>query len=223
VRPGIRRRLGGILAQPTNVHCVVVSPAVRRALLGVDRAPCCEGTWAELAWTWDGPTGGWQLDTAGSGDVAPLDASSGFAATLRTDVVAPHDAATLHVQDAARVYEGEHDIGAARASLDKAVLAAPDDPSLRLAAAWLAYEAGAYDRAIDHVRAGLPHETESYRRGQLLLWGARAAQSEDPAQAKRWTDELSRLSGPHVKELKVASRRRYRRRPHVNLMMVDAY
>ena len=87
----------------------------------------------------------------------------------------------------------------------------------------LAYEAGAYDRAIDHVRAGLPHETESYRRGQLLLWGARAAQSEDPAQAKRWTDELSRLSGPHVEELKVAARTPYRRRPHVNLMMVDAY
>jgi Tfp pilus assembly protein PilF len=221
--PALPRKLGGILAQPTNVHCVVVSPAARRALVGVDRAPVCEGTWAELAWSWDGPTGGWQLDNTAAGAIAPLDATSGFTARLRSDVVAPHDAATLHVQDAARAYEAEHDIDAARASLDKAVSAAPDDPSLRLAAAWLAYEAGAYDRAIDHVRAGLPHETESYRRGQLLLWGARAAQSEDPAQAKRWTDELSRLSGPHVEELKVAARTPYRRRPHVNLMMVDAY
>jgi hypothetical protein len=221
--PALRRRLGGILAQPTNVHCVVVSPAARRALVGVDRAPVCEGTWAELGWTWDGPTGGWQLDATGTGAIAALDAASGFTATLRTDVVAPHDAATLHVQDASRAYEAEHDLDTARASLDKAVSAAPEDPSLRLAAAWLAYEAGAYDRAIDHVRAGLPHETESYRRGQLLLWGARAAQSEDPAQAKRWTDELSRLSGPHVEELKVAARTPYRRRPHVNLMMVDAY
>ena len=25
-----------------------------RALVGVDRAPSCEGTWAELAWSWDG-------------------------------------------------------------------------------------------------------------------------------------------------------------------------
>jgi hypothetical protein len=55
------------------------------------------------------------------------------------------------------------------------------------------------------------------------LWGARAAQSIDSAQAKRWTDELEQLSGPHVDELKAAVRKRYRRRPHINLMMVDAY
>ncbi|HEX5062494.1 MAG TPA: carcinine hydrolase/isopenicillin-N N-acyltransferase family protein [Kofleriaceae bacterium] len=212
--PQHRRRLGGILAQPTNVHCVVVSPAAQRALVGVDRAPCCEGTWAELAWTWDGPTGGWEIGNT---------ADTGFTAKLRTDVVAPHDAATLHVQDAARAYESEHDIATARASLDKAIALDPEEPSLRLAAAWLAYEGGAYDRAMIHVHAGLARETESYRRGQLLLWGSRAAQVIDPPQSKRWADDLAQLSGPHVEELKVASRQKYRRRPHVNLMMVDAY
>ena len=74
-----------------------------------------------------------------------------------------------------------------------------------------------------HVHAGLARETESYRRGQLLLWGSRAAQVIDPPQSKRWADDLAQLSGPHVEELKVASRQKYRRRPHVNLMMVDAY
>jgi hypothetical protein len=212
--PQIRRHLGGILAQPTNVHCVVVSPAARRALVGVDRAPCCEGTWAELGWSWDGPTGRWELDAG---------AESGFTARLREDVVAAHDAATLHVQEAARAYESAHDVPAARAALDKAVAVEPDDPSLRLAAAWLAYEDHAYDRAVVHVHAGLARENESYRRGQLLLWGARAAQTIDPVQAKRWTDELAQLSGPHVDELKAAARRKYRRRPKVNLMMVDAY
>jgi hypothetical protein len=212
--PSVRRRLGGILAQPTNVHCVVVSPGARRALVGVDRAPCCEGTWADLSWTWDGPTGGWEIDAT---------AGSGFTATLRDDVVAPHDAATLHVQDASRAYEADHDVVAARTSLEKAVAVDPDDPSLRLAAAWLAYEDRAFDRAMIHVHAGLARENESYRRGQLLLWGSRAAQPIDPAQAKRWADELAQLSGPHVDELKVAVRRKYRGRPHVNLMMVDAY
>ncbi|HEY5923218.1 MAG TPA: carcinine hydrolase/isopenicillin-N N-acyltransferase family protein, partial [Kofleriaceae bacterium] len=212
--PELRRHLGGILAQPTNVHCVVVSPAARHALVGVDRAPCCEGTWADLAWSWDGPAGSWEQGSS---------AGSGFTAKLRTDVVAPHDAATLHVQDAARAYESAHDVPAARASLEKAVGVDPDDPSLRLAAAWLAYQDGAYDRAMIHVHAGLARETESYRRGQLLLWGSRAAQVIDPAQSKRWSDELGQLSGPHVEELKVASRRRYRTRPHINLMMVDAY
>jgi hypothetical protein len=221
--PEQRRHLGGILAQPTNVHCVVVSPAARRALVGVDRAPCCEGTWADLAWSWDGPTGGWHLDNAQAGPIAPHTSASGFTATLRNDVVAPHDAATLHVQAAARAYESAHDVAAARASLEQAVTIDPTDPSLRLAAAWLAYEDHAYDRALIHVHAGLDREHESYRRGQLLLWGARAAQTIDPAQAKRWADELDQLSGPHVDELKAAARRKFRRRPHVNLMMVDAY
>ncbi len=212
--PAIRRRLGGTLAQPTNVHAVVVSPAQQRALLGVDRAPCCEGTWAELAWTWDGPAGGWELGDA---------AGSGFTARLREDIVAPHDDATLHVQEAARAYESAHDVGRARAALERAVIADPDDPSLRLAATWLAYEEHAFADAVAHVRAGLARETESYRRGQLLLWGARAAHTVEPAQAAHWTDELQRLSGPHVDELQAASGRRYRGRPLINLMMVDAY
>src|SRR5207244_2241180 len=55
--PNVRRHLGALLAQPTNVHAAVVAPAARRALVGVDAAPACEGTWAELAWTWDGPAG----------------------------------------------------------------------------------------------------------------------------------------------------------------------
>ena len=59
--PGPRRRLGSVIAQPTNVHCAVIAPASLRAFVGVDQAPCCEGTWAELSWTWDGPTGGWEI------------------------------------------------------------------------------------------------------------------------------------------------------------------
>jgi hypothetical protein len=209
--PGIRRHLGGIPAQPTNVHCVVLSPANQRALVGIDRAPTCEGTWADMTWTWDGPAG--EATTA----------ASGLTAMLRPDLVEPHDEATRHIHEAARAYEGSHDVAAARAALEKAVAAAPDDPSIRLTAAWLAIEDDAPGRAITHVEAGLANETCSYRRGQLLLWGSRAARTTDPARAIRWIDELSRLSGPHVDELKVAARKRYRGKPHVNFMMADAY
>jgi hypothetical protein len=76
---------------------------------------------------------------------------------------------------------------------------------------------------VIHVHAGLVKETESYRRGQLLLWGARAARTIDPALATKWTDELAQLSGPDVEELKVAARKKYRGKPHVNFMMADAY
>jgi hypothetical protein len=210
---GIRRHLGSILAQPTNVHCAVVAPASRRAWVGVDRAPCCEGVWAELAWEWDGGTGGWELGDA---------SAQGFTARERTDFVAPHDAATLLVHEASRAYETSHDVVAARAAIERAVGHDPDDPSLRLAAAWLALEAGAADRAVIHVHAGLARETEPYRRGQLLLWGARAADGSDPALARQWSDELGRLRGDSVEELQAARTRKVGR-PHVNLMMVDAY
>lgn len=213
--PDRPRRLGAILAQPLNVHCVVVAPAQRRAHVGVDRAPCCEGTWTQLDWTWDGPTGGWDLraDAAAAGfSVAPL-----------PDFVPPHDAATCHVRDAARAYETDHDTVAARAAIDRAIACDPDDPSLRLAATWLALEAGAADRAVIHAHAGLATETDSYRRGQLLLWGARAADRTDRALARRWRDELAQLRGEGLDELRTQARRRFRGRPRANLMMADAY
>jgi hypothetical protein len=209
--PAQRRHLGAILAQATNVHCAVVTPVKREALVGIDQAPCCEGRWAELAWTWDGPAGSWEL-----GDHA----DSNFTARERTDVVAPQSAASRHIYDAARAYEGSHDTITALAAIERAIGVAPDDPSLRLPAAWLALEAGKPDRAVVHVHAGLARETETYRRGQLLLWGARAARRIDPAQARVWADEVSRLG---IDELASAMKKPFRGRPRVNLMMADAY
>jgi hypothetical protein len=212
--PDLRRHLGALLAQPTNVHAAVVTPAKLRALVGVDAAPVCEGTWAELEWTWDGPRGAWELPAAGGG----------FTARARTDIAAPHDEATRHVHTAARAYEGSHDVAAASAAIDRAIACAPDDPSLRLAATWLALEAGAPDRAVAHAEAGLGQERDAYRRGQLLLWGARAARARrDDARARRWTEELARLPGADLDELRAASSRKWRGRPHANLMMADAY
>ena len=205
------RQLGAILAQPLNVHCVVAQPTARQAWLGIDRAPSCEGTWAHLAWQWDGPRGGWEH------------AGPGFTLSELDDFVAPHDEATRHVHDAVRAYETSHDVATTRASIDKAIAVAPDDPSLRLAAAWLALESGTPDRAVVHVHAGLATETEPYRRGQLLLWGARAAHEADPALARRWRDELARLSGEGVDELRAHARRRHAGRPRANLMVLDAY
>jgi hypothetical protein len=215
---GIRRELGGIPAQPTNVHAAVVQPLARRALVGVDRAPSCEGTWAEVRWSWDAPRA----------DAPDAVARAGFVVTNRDDLAAPHSEATRHVHVAVRAYEHAHDVKAARGELEQAVAAAPEDPSLRLAAAWLALEDGhtvlgpredAARAAIAHVRAALPREPDVYRRGQLLLWGSRAARRVDPAQARRWLEELDTLPG--CEDLQ--ARRRHRGRPRINLMMVDAY
>jgi len=206
---GARRHFGSILAQPTNVHAVAISPATRHALVGIDRAPCCEGTVADLGWTWEGPSGDWDL---------AKHEGSGFAARA-VDIVAPHDPATLHVREAVRVFEQVHDVAAARTSLDRAIAAAPEDPSLQLAAAWLAVEDRAHDRAISHVRAGLALEADPYRRGQLFACGARAATTA--AERTRWLAELDRHHCDGVEEL----RRRARRKAPLktNLLMADAF
>lgn len=196
---GVRRHLGSILAQPTNVHAAVIAPALRLAHVGVDRAPVCEGQWAEVRWAWR---------------------DSAFSAKLQDDFVAPHDPATLHLSDAVRIYETSHDVSAALAAFERAIAAAPDDPSLRLGAAWLALEANANQRAVLHVEAGLATESDPYRRGQLLLWGSRAGDRE---RAARWRDELARLDGDGVAELHAAARKRHRGHPHINLGMVEAY
>lgn len=210
--PAAVRRLGAVVASPVNVHAVVVAPGSQRAWLGVDGAPVCEGRWAELGWAWDGPPGGWELGAT---------AGSGFSAALCPDFVAPHDAATRHLRDAVIAWEGAHDVPASRAALACAIAAAPDDPSLHLAAAWLALEAGDAPAAIAAARAGLAIETDGYRRGQLLLWGARAARQRDPGQARAWRDQLAVLDAPHVDELR--ARVHQRGRPHTNLLLADAY
>jgi hypothetical protein len=193
----------------------VIAPAANRALVGVDQAPCCEGRWADLTWTWHGPLGGWEL--------GPQATDAGFNVQLRDDLVAPQDEATKLVYDAARAYEGSHDVPVARAAIEGAVVAAPDDPSLRLAAAWLAHEAGDLPASLAHVEAGLALETDTYRRGQFLLWGLRVARVSEPSRAARWTDELARLDGPLLAELVARARKPHQRRPQINLMMADAY
>ena len=212
--PERTRHFGGTLAQPLNVHAVVVAPSARRAWVGVDRAPSCEGTWADVGWSWEGPQGGWEL---GATD------GSGFTAESLSSFVAAHDAATRHIHDAVRSYEGAHDVAAARAAIERAVVAAPDDPSIRLIAAWLALEDKAPDRAVIHVHAGLSLETEPYRRGQLLLWGSRAAAKLDPSLSRRWNSELGILTGDGVDELRSRGKQHHRGKPHANIMMVDAY
>lgn len=212
--PETTRRFGSTLAQALNVHAVVIAPASRRAWVGVDRAPSCLGAWAELAWSWDGPAGGWELGAT---------EGSGFTAASLPEFVAAQDEATRHIHDFARAHEGSHDIPAARAAIERAVACAPEDPSLRIIAAWLALDQRDHAAAIAHVGAGLAHETEPYRRGQLLLWGSRAAVKIDSALARRWKTELGALSGHGLDELSARAAQRHDGKPHANPMMVDAY
>jgi hypothetical protein len=227
--PG-RRHQGGILAQGCNVHAAVVVPAHRRAWVGVDAAPTCEGAWAEVAWSWDGPRGAWSLGGAKAGDGA--DAGGGFTVTPRPTLAAAHDPAARHLRAAMVAHEHDHDPEAAAAAIERAVAAAPEDPSLRLTAAWLWLAAGQPGPALGHVDAGLEREGEPYRRGQLAAWGAWGARvAGDLVRHGRYVAALAAVEaagipgadgGAHLDELRRIAARPVGARPHVALVLQHA-
>jgi hypothetical protein len=224
--PELRRHLGGVVAQPCNVHAVVIEPASRSLLLGVGPAPVCDGPFVRVRWDWDGPVGAWELDPEGRLEGVP-------GLTVEPAEVAGPARSEAAQQAAAAIREEQssHDPHAIAAALERAITAAPDDPSLRLAAAWTHLRRGDAGRALAHARAGLLRERLPYRRGQLLLWGARAAlATRDPEAAAAFWQELDRLWGPDLDELRARSRadrarpRRWRtRRPDAHLFMLDAH
>ncbi len=224
--PGVRRHLGGIVGSGCTVHSVVVEPATRSLLLGVGETPACDGPFVRVQWDWDGPVGAWDLDLAGSNvrvsdvaipGLAPTEAARWTAAAVREE-------------------QTSHDPHAIAPLLERAIAAAPDDPSLRLGATWTHLRRGDAGRALAHARAGLVRETVPYRRGQLLLWGARAALSarDDEAASTMWAelDRHAASGDAGVAEL-VASSRRDRakpgqwrgpraRKPDATLFLMDA-
>jgi len=128
------------------------------------------------------------------------------------------------------IEQSTHDVAAIGVALDEAIALAPRDPSLRLAMLWTALAQGHWRAAQTHAAAGLVHETLPYRRGQLMLWGARAAAAaDDPTQASAWRAALAttddRDSAPLRAEAVADAQlppRRFRRRPRANLLLLEA-
>ncbi len=221
--PGVRRRIGGVVGQPITVHSAVVEPAHQRVVLAVGAAPVVDGPYLAIRYRWDGPVGAWEVDGAA------IDAASGIRVDT-IDVGVARDAASVALAEVARIEQESHDAPAMAAALEQTIAAAPDDPSLRLAALWTYLRADQWKAALAHARIGLDGETIPYRRAQLLRWGARAALADGDVQvARAWHDQLDALRGDGVEEQQACARRdrrggkRYaRRRPEVNLMMCDA-
>jgi hypothetical protein len=243
-----------VLAQPSNVHTVVVEPEANALVLGVGPAPVCDGPFVRVRFDWDGPVGAWEVTEParepsasggrGGAGVASTTGAPGARSSihdlpvgltvepLEVPQVARREV-TRHVGAAMAVEQSTHDQDAIAAALERAIALAPDDPTLRLAAACAHMARGDAGRALASVRAGLLRETVPYRRGQLLLWGARAAlAARDAEAAQAMWDELDRLSGPadELDELRARSRsdrrkpRQWRRRrPDPRLFMLDAH
>ncbi len=219
--PGVRRQLGAVVAQPCQVQSIVVVPEARALWLGVGAAPVGEGRWLRVDWSWDGQPGAWELGTP---------APAGLGITVTDDGELPRSAGSDATAAALTIEQSTHDDDASAAALDRAIAAAPSDPSLRLAQLWVEMRRGGWARGADHAAAGLALETLPYRRGQLLLWGSRAAAAAgQTARVGIWRAELGTLRGAGVPYLQALGRvdetrsvAAFRRRPAANLFMLEA-
>lgn len=219
--PDVERLLGAVVAQSAQVQSVVLEAASQTLWLGVGAAPVGEGPWLRVRWDWDGAPGAWQIDEA---------APAGLGVEVAPAFSLPRHPAADAVARAQIIEHEHHDPALTAAALAEAIALAPTDPSLRLSLLWIELRRGRHADAVAAAEAGLVHEQLPYRRGQLLLWGARAATAAgDDARAAAWRAELSSLRGRGVAALADEARRDVsrgrrasRRRPAVNLLMHDA-
>lgn len=219
--PTVARQLGAVVAQPCQVHSVVVEPAHNRVTLGAAAAPVGDGAWTTLTIDWDGVPGAWELGAA-------IPAAAGIAVTPGPS--RPRAPATDAVARAMAVEQSTHDVDAIAAALTEAIALAPADPSLRLAMLWTELGRGQWRAARAHAEAGLALETLPFRRAQLLLWGARAAAAADDApQARAWRAALAATADPDSAAPRAEAARdageaprRFRRRPRANLLLLEA-
>lgn len=208
--PARPRGSGGLLLQACTVQSVVIEPEARAVRLSVGAAPTSLGPFVRVPWRWGGPAV--ELPRA-----------------ARVAVTAAERALACFVE-AARLMTATHDHGAALAALERAVALEPDDPSYRLLAGGLALRLGRFAAARAHLEHGLVHEASPFRRGQLLLWAARAADvSGAPGRAGRLRAELAAETDPRLAPLLRVARRDARRpfsrararRVAVHLLLAD--
>ena len=116
--------------------------------------------------------------------------------------------------------------------LDYACILTPNDPVVRFLLGAISLSMESWDPAYQHFERGLLVERGAFRRGQLLLWGSRAADAVGAKlRAQTMRDELLRLVDEDLSDYQKAARaenkkpfsKRKCKAVHVNLILVDAF
>jgi len=211
--PGNERGAGAIVAQPCTVKSIVADPENQAVYVSVGTAPTSRGPYQRVDWSWDGDTSAWTLDPVES-----------------TTSINPGERAHEHFVNAVAYDRQSHDWRSAMRELEEAVALVPTDPSYRFLAGVLRLRTDKLSTALEHFRIGLDNERAPHRRGQLLLWGSRAAAALDEAAlARGWRKELLAMTDASLGELRAQARADERkpydlskRRVDLNIMLCDA-
>lgn len=185
---GCERGAGGVLAQPTGVHSIVMDPGGQRCLVSTGPAPTGRGNYTEVAWDWTKESGV-ELFDLGRSMLPPRRAS-------RFDA-GPGATGYRHFLRAVQLESHGAEPAATAVHIARAAAADPDEPTWQLLHAGFAMRSGDLDEATAALDTGLGREHTPFYRGRLLLWAARVNEvSGLPAEARRQRDELRGLAHP---------------------------
>lgn len=181
---------GGAIAQGNTVHSVVLEPESESLWLSVGLTPTGSGPWVQVPWDWGSAVEGQVLET-------PAEAQR-FRTSAAFEAYAE---AVCFESQGGRWSEVE-------AALAQALRKAPEEPSFCLLAGGHALRRGEFRRALEHFEQGLRFEEAPFPRGQLLLWGSRAAHAAgEPGRASELRVELLALEDGLLGDFQAEARR----------------
>ena len=198
--PGSERAAGGVTAQLLSVHSVVFEPENQCMYVSVGPAPTGKGPWAKVEWSWsDTPAYTMEIPSAESLTGHPAEAWG------RYDTGAPSRALAAYV-NASAIMGRAGDPNDAADCLSEAARLDPDDTTYQLMLGGVSMQRGQWRQSLEHFEAGLESERSTFYRGQMLLWGSRAAAvAGDGLCARRMRAELAGLSHPQLQTHKRAA------------------
>jgi len=194
----LERGAGGVLAQPTGVHSIVMDPAAQRCLVSTGAAPTGKGSYAPVHWDWSREPGVEVLDPAQSR--APARKPSRFDAGQGA-------AGYQHFSRAVQLECHGAEPAATAVHIARAAAADPLEPTWQLLHAGFALRSGDLDEAVAALDAGLELEHAPFYRGRFLLWRSRLAGIRGQASAAlQARAELLALEHPLCAGLQHAAR-----------------
>ncbi len=185
---GLERGAGGVLAQPTGVHSIVMDPGAQRCFVSTGAAPTGKGSYAEVPWDWSREPGVEVLDPSRSS--TPPRKASRFDAGQGA-------AGYQHFFRAVQLECHGAEPAATAVHIARAAAADPQEPTWQLLHAGFALRSGDLDEAATALDAGLALERSPFYRGRFLLWSSRLADVRGAATpARQARAELLALDHP---------------------------
>ncbi len=190
--PAEERAAGSVVSQPTTVQSTVFKPDAEAIHVSVGPCPTGLGPYVRVPWRWTGDVGWEELG-------AEPEPETGIRAPCSRFASGPAAEAYARMVHAFRVILDDRDFAAARTALEGACALDPAEPRYRFLAGTIALREGDARAALAHLERGLATEGAPFRRGNLLLWAARAAhESGDAARAGEHRAALLATSDPRL-------------------------